>query len=162
MEEFLHKAKKGWMTNPMTDGSEFNAYCDVMWRVLPDEERRPKEQEKNIQRKLKQPPLRGTLQKRPSDADRADANCVQEEGKMMWRHLPLTAQEKQGKYDLIRDTPRMTVALVLKVTVFLVLLLRDNVWRETERETDDNNEGEGQTGASTAVRRRSGIHCYRG
>ncbi|CAJ1066315.1 Hypothetical predicted protein [Xyrichtys novacula] len=34
------------MTNPMRDGSEFNAYCDVMcdvmWRVLPDEERRPK------------------------------------------------------------------------------------------------------------------------
>ena len=30
MEEFLHK-EKGWMTNPMTDGSEFNAYCDVRW-----------------------------------------------------------------------------------------------------------------------------------
>ncbi|CAJ1066417.1 Hypothetical predicted protein, partial [Xyrichtys novacula] len=56
----------------------------------------------------------------------------------------------------------MTVALVLKVTVFLVLLLRDNVWRETERETDDNNEGEGHTGASTAVRRRSGRHCHHG
>ncbi|CAJ1071397.1 Hypothetical predicted protein [Xyrichtys novacula] len=52
MEEFLHKAKQGWMTNPMIDGSEFIAYCDVMWRVLPDEVWRLKEQEKNIQRKL--------------------------------------------------------------------------------------------------------------
>ncbi|CAJ1087331.1 Hypothetical predicted protein [Xyrichtys novacula] len=52
IEEFLHKAKQGWMTNPMIDGSEFNAYCDVMWRVLPDEEWRLKEQKKNIQWKL--------------------------------------------------------------------------------------------------------------
>ncbi|CAJ1078493.1 Hypothetical predicted protein [Xyrichtys novacula] len=87
MEEFLRKAKQGWMTNPMIDGSEFNAYCDVMWRVLPDEERRPKEQEKNIQRKLKQPPLRGTLQKRPSNADRADANCGKACDSNLFNHL---------------------------------------------------------------------------
>ncbi|CAJ1081218.1 Hypothetical predicted protein [Xyrichtys novacula] len=52
IEEFLHKPKQGLMMNPMIDGSEFNAYCDVMWRALRDEEWRLKEQEKNIQRKL--------------------------------------------------------------------------------------------------------------
>ncbi|CAJ1066471.1 Hypothetical predicted protein [Xyrichtys novacula] len=73
-------------------------------------------------------PLRRVAQERGEDLNTlvlVTSTSMQEEGNMMWRHLPLTAHKKQG------------------------------------REAGDNNEGEGQTGASTAVRR-SGRHCHHG
>ncbi|CAJ1066472.1 Hypothetical predicted protein [Xyrichtys novacula] len=85
MEEFLHKAKQGWMMNPMIDGSEFNAYCDVMWRALQDEVWRLKEQEKNIQRKLIQLQL-GELRSR---------NKVQTQAAMVATSKGDTAKETQ-------------------------------------------------------------------